>query len=136
MKRRNTKNRETLPRIMFNQKDKQANINMKKDIRVKSERNQLYHVYSVAQWRNFPGGVANIYRCYGTAMNGNSNKGWGVSFDIFPSEDKVLHGILQNFNNIVHEGEEKRDCGWEIDLMDFVDESQSPAHIAHHPHQL
>jgi hypothetical protein len=62
-------------------------------------------------------------------MNGNSSKGWDISFDLFPPEDKIVHGVLQNRLTLVAEGAEENEYDRDIDLTN-VDDMMTPSQQA------
>jgi hypothetical protein len=75
-------------------KDRLPKMKMKKGSRVKTQRKLLCHLCMGVQRRKLHDDASNTYNVYGTLMNGNSSKGWDVSFDLFPPEDKIVKGIL------------------------------------------
>jgi hypothetical protein len=57
--------------------------------------------------------------------NGNSSKGWDISFDLFPPEDKIIHGVLRNRLTLVAEGAEENDYDRDVD-MEYFDKMKTP----------
>jgi hypothetical protein len=95
---------EVLPTTTSRVNDHLPKTNMKKGSRVKTQHKLLYHLCIVVQRRQLPGDAANTYNVYGNVTNGNSSKGWDVSFDLFPPENKIIRGVLRNRLTLVAEG--------------------------------
>jgi hypothetical protein len=95
---------EVLPTTTSRVNDRLPKTNTNKGSRVKMQSKLLYHLCSVVQRRHLPGNTANTYNVYGNVTNGNSSKGWDVSFDLFPPENKIIRGVLRNRLTLVAEG--------------------------------
>jgi hypothetical protein len=81
---------EVLPTTTSRVNDRLPKTKIKKGSRFKMQRKLLYHLCSIIQRRNLPGDATNTYNVYGNVTNGKSSKGWDVSFDLFPPENKIV----------------------------------------------
>jgi hypothetical protein len=79
-------------------------------MQVKCKRSNLYHIISDGAQRTcIPTTVDNSFNFYGTATGGNSQKGWDVSFDLFPQDKKIIYHIHCNKLAIVQPYEEEKE---------------------------
>ena len=63
-------------------------------VRVKSQRQQLFHILTTdAQRNSMSVEVGNNYNYYGTVVGGNSFKGWNVQYDLLPHGENIIKGV-------------------------------------------
>eukprot|EP00957_Ditylum_brightwellii_P165108 12570767-Ditylum_brightwellii.AAC.1 len=71
-------------------------IQIGKGAHVKSMRQQLYHILTIEQIEQIPKDIGNTYNFYGTVVVGSSLKGWDVSYNFLPHNNKVVKKSQQN----------------------------------------
>ena len=78
--------------------------------RVKSQRQQLYHILkSDAQIGCSSKDVENSYNYYGNAVGGNTHKHWNVQFGLLPHDENILKSRTRTKLTVVLPGEERKE---------------------------
>ena len=83
-------------------------VQIGKGVRVKSQRQQLYHILTTEQKLKIPKDIGNTHNFYGTVVGGSSTKGWNVSYDVLPHGNKVVNNLNRTRLAVVNKGEEEK----------------------------
>eukprot|EP00957_Ditylum_brightwellii_P059326 4503629-Ditylum_brightwellii.AAC.1 len=71
-------------------------------------RQQLYHILTIEQRERLPKDIGSTYNFYGTVVVGSLTKGWDVSYDFLPHDNKVVKSLNRTRLAVVKIGEEEK----------------------------
>jgi hypothetical protein len=91
-------------------------MKIRKGVRVKVQRQVLYHLCSRAQQAKLPKNGGNSYNVYGTVLHGASGRrGWDIQLDVFTQEDHTVKSLTRSKIVVLEKGEEELEYDRPVD---------------------